>query len=142
MYTSASGEVDMRPSQVTAWAGWIVFGAIMMLLSGTFSVVWGIVALVRDQVFVAGVHGSVVSISYTTWGWIHIVLGVIVIATGLALFRGPTWARILGIVIAGLSAISHLLVLGSSPAWSIAVIALDILVIYAIAVHGGELASN
>jgi hypothetical protein len=142
MYTSSDGNVDMRPSQVSGWAGWIFFGAVIMLISGTFSIIWGIVAIARDEVFVAGPRGTVVSLDYTTWGWIHLILGIVVVATGLALFRAPMWARALAIVIAGLSAVGNLLVIGSQPAWSIIVIALDVLVIYAVAVHGGELANN
>jgi hypothetical protein len=117
-----------------------IFGAVIMIVSGSFSIIWGIVGIVRDQVFVAGPKGNVINLDYTTWGWIHLALGVVVVATGVALFTGSLWARILAVGFAVLSAIGNLLVLTAYPVWSTIVITLDVLVIYAITVHGNELA--
>jgi hypothetical protein len=139
MYTSSSGQVDMRPSRITGWVGWIVFAAAMMAISGVFSIIWGIVALVRDEVFVVGRRGNVINLDYTAWGWISLVVGVIVLLTGLFLLTGNVAARILTVVIATLSIIENLLVLPSYPVWSVIVIAVDVLVIYAVTVHGSEL---
>jgi hypothetical protein len=139
MYTSSSGQVDMRPSRITGWVGWIVFASAMMAISGVFSIIWGIVALVRDEVFVVGRRGNVINLDYTAWGWISLVVGVIVLLTGLFLLTGNVAARILTVVIATLSIIENLLVLPSYPVWSVIVIAVDVLVIYAVTVHGSEL---
>jgi hypothetical protein len=142
MYTSADGNVDLEPSRATAWVGWIVFAALMMIMSGIFSIIWGIVALARKEVFVAGRRGNVINLDFTAWGWIHLILGVLVLLAGFALFRGALWAGIVAIVIAVFSAVGNLLVIGSYPIWSTIVIALDVLVIYAITVHGGEMRNS
>jgi hypothetical protein len=138
MYTSASGDVDLQPSRASGWVGWIVFAAAMMIISGIFSIVWGIVALVRDEVFLVGRSGNVVNLNYTTWGWVNLVLGIIVLVSGLFLFRGSVIASIVAVILAMLSMIGNLLDIASYPIWSTIVIAVDVLVIYALTVHGHE----
>ncbi|MGX7678973.1 DUF7144 family membrane protein [Jatrophihabitans sp. DSM 45814] len=142
MYTSANGDVDLAPSRATAWVGWIVFAAIMMVVSGIYDIIWGIVGITRDEVFVSGRRGNVVNLSYTTWGWINLIVGIVVLVAGLALFTGALWAGIVAIAVAALSAIGNLLVIASFPVWSVIVITLDVLVIYAITVHGDEMRTN
>jgi hypothetical protein len=139
MYTSASDQTDLRRSQVSGWVGWIVFASVMMIISGVFSIIWGIVALARKEVFVHGPRGNVINLNYTAWGWITLIIGVIVLLTGLFLLTGSVLASIVAIVLASLSAIQNLLVIGAYPIWSVIVIAVDVLVIYAITVHGHEL---
>jgi hypothetical protein len=138
MYTSASGDVDLQPSRASGWVGWIVFAAAMMIISGIFSIVWGIVALVRDEVFLVGRNGNLVNLSYTAWGWVNLILGVIVLVSGLFLFRGSVIASIVAVILAMLSMIGNLLDIASYPIWSTMVIAVDVLVIYALTVHGHE----
>jgi hypothetical protein len=119
--------------------GWIAFGAIMLVIAGTFDIIWGLTALFRDQIFVVGRNGNVISADYTAWGWVHLILGIIVFVTGLALFTGRYWARVLGVLLAFLSSVAQLLVIFSYPVWAVMVIALDMLVIYAIVAHGEEM---
>lgn len=138
MYTSASGDVDMDESESTAWVGWIVFATAMMVISGMFSIIWGIVALVRDEVFLVGRKGNVVNLDYTTWGWVNLILGAVVFVAGLALLRGNIVARIIAVILAMVSMIGNLLVISAYPIWSTIVIAVNVLVIYAITVHGRE----
>jgi hypothetical protein len=139
MYTSADQDVDLRPSRATAWAGWVIFGAIAMVLAGIFDIIWGIVALARDEVFLSGPRGNVINLDYTTWGWINLIFGVVVLIVGMGLFTGSIVARIAAIAIAVVQAVLNLLIIGAYPVWSVIVITLDVLVIYAIAVHGDEL---
>lgn len=139
MYTSADQDVDLSPSRVTAWVGWIIFAAIALVMAGIFDIIWGIVALARDEVFISGPRGNVINLDYTTWGWINLIFGIVVLLTGMALFTGSIVARIIAIGIAVLQATLNLLVIGAYPVWSVIVITLDVLVIYAIAVHGDEL---
>lgn len=138
MYTSASGDVDLRQSKATGWVGWVVFAGLMLVLSGALDILWGIIALTRHQIF-EGPHGNVIDLNYTTWGWIEVVWGVVVLAAGIGLFTGALWARIIAVVIASVSVIGNLLVIGAYPIWSVIVIALDVLVIYAVTVHGHEI---
>jgi hypothetical protein len=73
------------------------------------------------------------------WGWWHLLIGAALILVAIALFMGQGWARVVAIILAAINAISHLFLLTSQPWWSLIVIALDILVIYALTVHGREL---
>jgi hypothetical protein len=138
-YTSAHADVDLAPSRATRWVGWIFFAACLMVLSGILDIIWGLVGLVRDEVFVSGPKGNVINLDYTTWGWINLIFGCVVLAAGLGLFAGSLWAYIVAVLLAVLSVVDNLLVIGAYPIWSTIVIALDVLVIYAITVHGNEL---
>jgi hypothetical protein len=141
MYTSAGGETDLRPSRASGWVGWIVFAAIMMIVSGVFDIIWGIVGLARKEVFIRGPKGNVINLDYTAWGWINLILGVVVLAAGMALLTGAIWASVVALILAVLSAVGNLLTIGAYPIWSVIVITLDVLVIYAITVHGDEIRS-
>jgi hypothetical protein len=141
MYTSASGKADLRPSRATAWVGWIIFTALMMILSGLFDVLWGVLALTRDEVFVVGPGGNVLDVDYSTWGWVKLLVGAVVICVGLALPTGAQWAAIATVLLAMVSAVVALLSIAAFPVWSVLVIALDVSVIYAVTVHGHELRS-
>jgi hypothetical protein len=142
MYTSSSGDVDLRRSRATGWVGWIAFAAAMMVISGVFSIIWGIVALARHHVFLVGRDGNVINLNYTAWGWISLILGVVVLLTGLFVLGGSMLALIMTVLIASLSMVQNLFVIGAYPIWSSIVIAVDVLVIYAVTVHGGELRDN
>ena len=111
----------------------------MMVLLGTFHVFAALVALFRETYFVAPDSDLVVSVSYDTWGWAHLVGGLVVLAAGLGLFTGATWARVLGVGVAMLSAIVNLAFLAAYPIWSVLMITLAVLVIYAVTVHGEEI---
>lgn len=142
MYTSADNDIDMQPSRVSGWVGFIWFAAVMMILAGIFDIIWGITALVRDEVFIVGTRGVVLNIDITAWGWIKLILGVVMVIAGFLLFAGKVWACILAVGVAMLSAVANLLAIGAYPVWSVIVIALDVMVIYAITVHGHELREN
>jgi len=122
----------------TGWVGWIVFAGTMMALLGTFHVIQGLVALLDDQYFLVTESGLVVSADYTAWGWTHLILGLIVAGAGFALFAGHMWARIVGVIVALASAVVNLAFLAAFPLWSSLMILLDVLVIWAITVHGSE----
>ena len=131
-------EQDVATEQ-TGWVGWVVFGAAMMVLLGTFHAIAGLVALFNETYFVAPAADLVVSVSYDTWGWAHLIGGLVVLGVGIGLFAGATWARVLGVGIAMLSAIVNLVFLAAYPVWSIMMITLAVLVIYAITAHGAEI---
>ena len=136
MAAGASGSV--RRAERTGWYGWVVFAGTMMLMLGSFHAVAGLVALFKDEYFLVGKSGLVVNVDYTTWGWVHIVFGVLVAAAGVALYVGATWARVVAVGVALLSALLNLAFLSAYPVWSAIMIALDILVIYAVTAHGAE----
>ncbi len=121
------------------WVGWVAFGGIMMIVLGAFQAMMGLVALLDDTYYLVTRNGFVVSLDYTTWGWVHLILGLVALGTGLGVMFGQTWARVVGIVLATISAIVNMAFLPAYPLWSILVIAVDVVVIYALAVHGGDI---
>ena len=121
------------------WVAWVQFASIMLILLGSFHVIEGLVGLFRDEVFATGRRGLVVDTSYTTWGWAHMIWGLVAIMVGASLLAGRMWARIVGVCVAFLSAIVNLAFLPAYPVWSLMMIGLDVLIIWAIVVHGGEL---
>ena len=127
-------------TDASGWVGWILFAAVIMLLVGAFHVIQGLVALFKDDYYVVGTSGLVLDVSYTAWGWIHIVGGLVVVAAGVALFAGKMWARVLGIAMACVSAIVNVGFLAAYPLWSAMVIFMDIAIIMALTVHGSAMA--
>ncbi len=127
------------PTEQTGWVGWVVFGACMMVMLGVFHAIAGLVALFNESYFLVPSQNLVVSINYDSWGWAHIIGGLIVLAVGVGLFTGATWARVLGVGVAMLSAFVNLVFLAAYPVWSIMMITLAVLVIYAITAHGAEI---
>ena len=95
-------------TEQTAWVGWVVFGAVMMALLGSFHVIAGLVAIFDESYFVAPHADLVVSVDYDTWGWTHLVGGLVVLAAGLGLLTGAMWARVLGVGVAMLSALVNI----------------------------------
>ena len=126
-------------SDASGWVGWTVFAAVILMLMGTFHVIQGLVALLKDEYFAVSSSGLVLSVSYTTWGWIHLVGGAVAIAAGVALFSGKMWARIFGTAMACVSAIVNVGFLAAYPVWSAVVIFMDIAIIMALTVHGSEI---
>jgi hypothetical protein len=127
---------DAKP-QSDAWLGWVGFAGIMMVMVGIFQVIEGMAALFRDQYFLVTKSGLLVTANYTAWGWTHTILGIVVIAAGFGVFSGRIVARLIGILLALASATVNLAFLSAYPVWSTILITLDVIVIYALAVHGG-----
>ena len=123
----------------TGWVGWIFFAGVIMILAGTFQAIAGLVAIFNETYYLVPSADLVVSVHYTGWGWAHLIAGVLVIAAGFGIMTGQTWARIVGVILVGLSAILNIAFLAAYPLWSLIVIALDVVVIYALAVHGREM---
>jgi hypothetical protein len=105
-------------------------------------VVQGIVALVNDDYYLVTKNGLVLNLDFTSWGWTHLVLGVLLGLVGVGLLAGNTAARVAGVALAALSAVVNLVFMAAYPAWSVMVIALDVIVIFSIVVHGRELQAN
>lgn len=123
--------------KVTGWAGWVFFAGLMMTLIGVFQGIAGLTALLKDD-FYAVTADKLVVFSYTTWGWVHLIVGLVVFAAGIAVINGSTWGRIVGVILALMSATANMVFLSAYPVWSIVMIVVDILIIYALIVHGDE----
>ncbi|MGW3967086.1 DUF7144 family membrane protein [Amycolatopsis sp. NPDC005003] len=117
--------------------GWIWFAGAITVLAGLFNVVEGVVALFDRDYYVIGPSGLLV-FSLAGWGWLHLIVGILVVLTGIALFTGAQWARVVTVALAGFNALAQLAFLSAYPFWGAIVIALDVLVIWAVIVHGDE----
>ena len=114
------------------WAtSWTAAAAILMTFGGIMAIFQGIAAIAQDDVFVA-TRNFTYEFSLTGWGWIHLILGALVTAAGLALFTGAAWARAVGIALAGLSMVANFVWLPHAPAWSIALLVIDGFIIWAL----------
>ncbi len=120
------------------WTGWVVFASFMMILSGFFQAIVGLTAIIKDQFFVV-TPNALINVDVTTWGWVHLLLSVLVIFAGLAVLDGRVWGRTIGVLLALGSAVANLAFVPYYPVWSIIVITVDVLVIYALTVHGKAL---
>ncbi len=123
----------------TGWAGWAVFAGVILLVSGVFSVVQALAALIGPNEYYVVADGSLWLLDVAGWGWWNLIIGVLLILTALALFAGQTWARVVAVILVILSAVGQLLLIPAQPWWSLVIIGIDVLIIYALTVHGDEL---
>jgi len=129
---------ETKNRDMTGWAGMVIFAGTLLLLVGGFNVIYGLVALFKDQVL-AVTKAGLVAFDVTTWGWITLVIGIIQILVGFGLFGGRSWAIVAGVVLAVLSGFNQIAFLQAQPVWSTIIIAIDVLIIYALTAHGREL---
>jgi hypothetical protein len=117
---------------VSGWAtGGITFAACMLLLIGAFQLVAGLAAIIDDEFFVV-TRNYTFDLDTTAWGWIHLLLGLLLVATGFGLFARQAWAGVTAIVLAGWSALANFFFIPYYPFWAILVIALDVWVIWSL----------
>ncbi len=116
--------------------GWVVFAGTMILMAGTLNIIYGIAAIAKSSFYVANTH--FVFSDLKTWGWITLVIGVIQVCVGLGVYARSSWARWTGVAAASLGAIGQLLYIAANPWVSLAIFAIDLLVVYGLIVHGGH----
>ncbi len=126
-YAPREQEGSLRPMAT----GWTVFAAVLMFFGGVMAVLQGITAIARDDLIVV-THNYAYTFNVTSWGWIHLILGALIAVAGLALFTGATWARFVGIAVAGLGMVANFLWLPYYPFWAILLIFVDVAVIWAL----------
>lgn len=122
---------------VSGWVGWVYFAAFMMIFVGIFQMIMGLTALINKSFYVIGAN-NIVAFDITTWGWIHLALGILILSAGIALFNGSVWARVLAILLVALNFVAQFAFISVYPIWSIIILVLDMVVIYALTVHGAE----
>jgi len=117
-------------------AGWVMFAGIMLLIAGVLNVIYGIAAVDDSKFFV---HETQYILSgLNTWGWVTIILGALEILAAFSIWAGGGFGRWFGIFVAGLSAIGALMSMPAYPFWSLAIFAIDLLIIYGLAAYGGQ----
>jgi hypothetical protein len=137
------GGVVATPETREPVSGWVVgfayFAGAIMILIGIFHAIAGLGGIFEDDFYVLG-REYVFDVDVTAWGWIHLIGGLIVIAAGIGIYSGAPWARTVGVILAGLSAIANFFFIPYYPVWSVLIIALDIVVILALTVFSREAA--
>jgi hypothetical protein len=120
------------PGRVSGWAvAGATFAATMMVLIGSFQFIAGLAAVINDDFYVVA-QNYAFDLDVSGWGWIHLIMGVLLAVAGFFLFAGRAWAAVFAIVLAGLSALVNFFFIPYYPFWSILVIALDVWVIWAL----------
>jgi len=110
------------------------------MVAGVFNMIDGLTALTRSNYYksVGGSTQLPLTNNLNTWGWVILIIGVLLFLAGIGLFGGATWARTVGILFASVNAVLQLAWLAHFPLWSFTMVLIDVFVIYGIAVHGGR----
>jgi hypothetical protein len=131
-----------RRAETSPWVmGLAVFAGALMITVGIFQVIAGLVALFQNEIYVVG-QQYVVSFDVTSWGWIHLLVGVLLVAAGCGVITGQLWARVVGIALAVLSMIANFMFMPYYPFWALVIIALDVFVIWALCSYDRDAARN
>jgi hypothetical protein len=141
-HTAPQYQAASRERPVSSWAvGFTLYAAVLMLMIGVFEALAGLVAIFENEFYLT-TRNYLFQFDATSWGWIHLVVGVIVALAGWGLLSGRTWARVVGIVLAAFSSTANFLFIPYYPFWSLLLIALDVFVIWALTAHGHDLQSS
>jgi hypothetical protein len=116
--------------------GWAAFAATMVLVVGVFNVIYGLAAIIEEDYFVAD---ELLFGNLSLWGWVHLIIGVLQVITAALIYAGNDFGAVLGIMFAGFNAIAALLAIGAYPVWSVIILVVDGLIIYALTVYGDAL---
>ena len=138
MSSKVSG-IGTARAEPTGWVGWLLCAGITAIVLGAFQIIEGLVAVFRDSYYVVGANNLLVHVNYDAWGWTHFGIGVAVLIAGFGVLTGTMWGRILGITVAVISAVVNLAFIAAYPLWGVIIIALDVVKIIALAVHGREM---
>ena len=129
-------------SSQSSWAvGLSLFAGVLMIIGGVFNAMEGIVALARNEIYVATPR-YLFAFDLTTWGWIQLILGIVVAIAGVGVLTGQLWGRLVGITLAALSMLANFAFLPYYPLWSLSVIALNVFVIWALCVYNRDTAAS
>ena len=133
-----SQRMNQPPSPSGAWAGWVTFAAVILALVGTLNAIQGFLALFDDGFFVARSGDQLLLVDYSAWGVIMLLWGALMIAAGLSVAAGRSWARWFAIVVVCVNVVAQIGFLPAFPIWSAIMIALDVVVIYALTARWDE----
>jgi hypothetical protein len=122
------------------YSGWAAFAGIVMLMVGSLDALWGLGAILNDDVVIVGGHGALLA-DVTTWGWVHLILGALVALTGFGLLVGNEGARFAGIFFVAVNAISQIVWFPAAPLWAFLLIVLDVIILYQLTARWGNQAA-
>jgi hypothetical protein len=125
-------------AEVTGWTGWIAFAGSLMIVLGGLAIIQGLVAILNDN-WVVWTNTQALLIDLTAWGWVHLVVGAIIVLAGVGVFTGNVLARAIGVFLACVSIAINFAFIPAFPLWALTIIALDVLVVWALLMHGEEM---
>ncbi len=134
-----AGAGPSRYPRASPWVGWIGFAGVLMVILGAVHAFQGLVGIFKDEYFLVTSNGLALKLDFTAWGWVHLILGVVILVAGLCVMAGQMWARIVGVIVAAVSLLANVAFLAAYPLWSLIMIAMDIVIIMALTVHGSEI---
>ena len=126
------------PMNRSGWTGWITFAGVLMVISGGLNAFYGLIGIINDEWVVWGNRANLY-LDITQWGWVHLVLGLVVLFSGIGLFSGNVLARSVAVIIASISVFANFFFIPAYPVWALVVITIDVLVIWAVTAHGWEM---
>lgn len=135
----SSEYVSETRHEVTGWSGWVIFGGVVMIVIGAMNAIYGLIAVFNDE-WAIWSNRTVVYLDLSQWGWVHLIVGGLVALAGIGVMSGNGVSRVAGSVIVALSMLVSFVALPIYPVWSLVVLTLEALVLYALIAHGGELA--
>jgi hypothetical protein len=127
-------------TNVSGWAGWVAFIGILMTIAGFFQGLMGLLAALGGNFFVVDA-GSLYLFNAMTWGWIHLLVGILLVIAGLSVLKGNAFGRTIGTILAIISLVGSLALVAATPIWSSIIIVIDVLIIYGLVAKGGQLKS-
>ena len=134
MSNQTTAQVNQSSHSSGAAHGFTVFAGVIMIMAGAFQAIAGLVGVFANEFYVA-TRNYLFQFDATSWGVIHLLVGLLVLFAGFAVIAGKTWARVLGIILVGLSALANFMWIPYYPFWALLIIALDVIVIWALAVY-------
>ena len=117
--------------------GLIFFAGFMMILAGSLNAIYGFIALLNDEWVVWGNRGAVY-VDITTWGWVHLIIGILVLGSGFGVLSGNIFARTIGVIVTFFAMIGSFLAIPIYPVWSLTILVIEVLVLWALIAHGHE----
>jgi hypothetical protein len=117
--------------------GWTVFAAVILFMVGSLDALWGLAAILNDDIVVVGGHGAIIA-DITAWGWIHLIIGLVMVVTALGLFVASSAARWFAVLFVMVNAIAQIVWFPAAPLWAFLIILLDVTIIYQLTVRWAE----
>lgn len=129
---------DRAAIEPTGWQRFVGFASTLIVISGLLNLTYGLIAVLNDEWVVIGNRADLY-LDISTWGWVHVVLGVILLISGVAVLTGNVLARTVGVLAAAANIVTNFLWLPAYPIWSVVLITVDLLIIWALTVHGRDM---
>jgi hypothetical protein len=128
------GHRGSRPAAGGQYSGWIAFAGMMMVILGSLDALWGLAAILNNEIVVVGGRGALI-FDITAWGWIHLILGLGVALIGFGLLSGNAAARVAGIFVVAINAVAQIVWFPAAPLWAFLLIIIDSVILYQLMVN-------